>query len=227
MLALKTLVVTAVLAASAVPALAERVLLNFEDVPNSFARVSDSYKSNGIYFSSNAWSLKSQAGLCGGTGLFFGGNTNDVGCGAVELSTSSGSGTGFSTSMTINVTDGFNGLLSLLYTAKNAGSLQAFDGLDGQGTKLAQAGLNTQPDCADPDADFACNWDTAFFDLKTSTAKSLVISGIDQRLLIDNLLFGNINASTPPATNVPEPGGVALSLAALGALAWTRKRIQR
>ena len=227
MLTIKTLVVTAVLATSAASALASQVLLTFEEASSSPTQVNDAYKANGIYFSPNGWRFRSQAGDCGGTGKFFGGNNNDVGCGAVELTKSADAlSSGVDIALTINVNNGFTGLFSLLYTTKTGGSLEIYDGLDGQGTKLNQAALFTQPECVGGGG-FSCNWATVSLDLAAATGKSIKIQGPDAKMFLDNIQLNGVNGGGPPNIDVPEPNSVALCLAALVALTFARKRMRR
>jgi hypothetical protein len=51
----------------------------------------------------------------------------------------------------------------------------------------------------------------------------VTISGVDQRLMLDDLQFTTPAVGTP----LPEPASVALALGALGAAGWTRRRAVR
>ena len=226
MLAIKTLMASAVLAA-ALPVMASKVTLDFETLPSG-TRVGEAYSAQGIHFSANAFNFVSKDGNCGGFGNFYD-NNNAIGCNAIQLFT--GSTVGGAASFYITVDAGFTGLFSMLYTAKTPGTVSLYDSAafltDPAATPLSnQRSLNTQPsgDCLG--TNFFCNWDTRTVDLGTQTAKYVVISGVNGSMFLDNITFANVN-DAPPGGTVPEPTGVALSLAALGALAYTRKRAQR
>ena len=227
MLAIKTLMACAALAA-AMPAMASKVTLDFETLPNA-TRVGEAYKDLGIHFSSNAFNFVSKDGSCGGPGNFFDlTNTHSIGCNAIELYTGSTSGpTGASFYITVDT--GFTGPFSLVYTATSAGTVSLYDSLafltDPDARPLSnERALSPQPTTDCILSGFQCIWDTKTVELGAQTAKYVVISGINGSMFLDNITFGNVNDA---GGTVPEPSGVALSLAALGALAYTRKRVQR
>ncbi len=228
MLATKKIVASALLAV-ALPTLAAPVLLDFESVGAATSRVGDSYVDQGIRFSNNAWSYLSAD--FGGSGAFF---RTPATRGAISLildpTTPSPPGSP-AIDFIINVEDGFTVDFAMLYTASGLGfgSVAIFDGLDGKasdGSDTSIGGFNLvpQPDCFDggvPQPGYLCNWEQqrAVFSGK---AFSVRISGVDGQFFFDNLSFGDVGS--PPPVTVPEPGGVALSLAALGALALGRRR---
>lgn len=226
MQAIKNLVAVAILAA-ALPAVAAKVVLNFESVPTDGTLIGETYSASGIHFGAGAWSFKSQSGSCGGTGKFFGGNTDEVGCGAAELVSSLTGGTGTGISLVISVDKGFTGLFSMLYAASSAATMSLYSSADFVDANLISTDrvLGRTPTCIGA-LDFKCNWATKTVDLGGKTAQFVVISGVDASMFFDNVTFGDVNAGGG-GTDVPEPAGLALSLAALGALAWTRKRLQR
>ncbi|MFG6433829.1 hypothetical protein [Roseateles sp. LYH14W] len=122
---------------------------------------------------------------------------------------------------TINLTDGFVTGSSLWYSATTDSTINVtvYEGLDGSGRRMVYEDLE-KSNCNG--ATF-CDWS----ELKLSfdfTAKSIVISGADRSVMLDDISFQPF--STQPAP-LPEPGGIALALAALGALGWARKRAAR
>lgn len=68
------------------------------------------------------------------------------------------------------------------------------------------------------ESSWSCVWQTASFSLGDKVAYGVRIVTADEKFFFDNLRFGDAS------TNVPEPTGAALTLAALGALALTRRR---
>lgn len=230
MLAAKILSVSAMLAV-ALPALAAPTTLDFEQVAAATTQLSttDLYKDLGISFSGAGWGIASVlAQTAPGEGNFYRGKINNpdlsqdppffsANRGAVLLQDKTVL-TGVPVSFIINVEAGFSDSFDLSYTSDRlgTGNVSIFSGLNGQGSNLGGFGLQGIGSCADT---YFCNWKS---DTKTLAAgergRSIVITGSNALFFVDDFSF---NLSTKP---VPEPGGLALSLAALGALAWARKR---
>ncbi len=123
-------------------------------------------------------------------------------------------------SFTINILHGFNGAFSLDFAGQGDSWVTAYDA---SGRSIFSGGPKTEANCA---LGYACHWSTLAFDLGANVdVYSIVVHGVDSALYFDNLSFANVLQDTTPPGNIPEPGGIALSMAALGALAWTRKRI--
>jgi len=218
MRALKTLVASTLLAV-AVPSFAEPLTIDFETVPSGINAIGDTY--DGFHFTANAWSIIASGQ--GGLGNFTGAPTP---IGALFLSADplQPGGPGDdpeSVSFVINVDQGFTESFGLWYTstALGFGRVQVFSGANGSGDSLGAFDLTPRPACIQAPT-LVCNWLESSVGF-TGTAFSIVVSGADSQFYFDNLRFGNL---LDDGGNVPEPGGVALSLAALGALAWTRKR---
>jgi len=230
MLALKHLVASSVLAA-VMPAIAAPIFLDFEDLPLEPALVGNSYERQfGVVFTDNAYSIRSSSStpppLTGGSFTRYGDSSK------VALGLFSPIGAG-STGFYINLAAGFGETFKMLYTStlQSGGiSVEVFGGENGTGGLIGTASLiERQAPCRDPSGvvqqGLWCTWDEVALDFK-GPAKSVHISGVTGKYFFDNMAFGPL-ATIPPGTDVPEPGGIALSLAALGALAWTRKRYQR
>lgn len=131
--------------------------------------------------------------------------------------------------LVINLDAGFSTLFKMLYTTLDSWEgtgVQVFSGLNGTGDLLGSSGAFSfvaQPGC---EADIACRWAGVNIDLGKSIARSVVISAPDATYFFDNLFFGDLPAGTGGG-DVPEPAGAALTLAALSALAITRRRSKR
>lgn len=244
MLALKQLVASMVLAA-AMPVMAAPIFLDFESSSLEPTPVGNLYeKQFGVVFTANAYTihsnLSSPAPTVGGNFTRYG----DASTAAVGLFSATGAPADFY----INVAAGFSGTFSMLYTTTPGASgfdfVELFGGVDGTGSlikagsrpdpnnaggTLPGAALTQQAACIDPKGNaqpgLYCTWGQIALDF-TDTAKSVHISGASGVYFFDNMTFGPLS-STPPGGDVPEPAGIALSLAALGALAWTRKRYPR
>jgi hypothetical protein len=150
---------------------------------------------------------------------------------------------------TMNVADGFRDGFSLFYSAvvaagsppSNRGQVKLFEGLDGQGSLLAQFDLPSTPSfgAPDPNGEFS-----PFVPIGTTfqgLARSVLLEGQARTIGFDNLTLGSatplsgifepdipdipddmspINPDQPPR-KVPEPGGL-IALGALGV--WMLKR---
>lgn len=210
------------LTAAALPsAVAGTVSLNFEDI-TSVGKITTQYKDAGITVSGDAWGLSSRYNGCTGTAAFL--RTNS--CGGLLLGVNA-LGTPSDTDyadFTLDLLGGFVTEVAFTYSVRSGADvlIQLWDGANGTGKVLQQLTSLPGSTCASTGVRF-CDW----FDTKisfTGVAMSLTVSGLDQRLMLDDLKF-----TTPGSTGtpLPEPGGVALALGALGALAWTRKRNAR
>jgi MYXO-CTERM domain-containing protein len=218
-----------ILAAALQPAFAD-VVLKFNDITpgvnpdgSGSIAVGDRYlASDGVQFTGSALGVSSllcvtdpdnevgfgfidAGGGCGGAVLLFTGGTTDP-------------------TFTINFAGGFTAGSSFLYSAiRGSGvSVEVFDALDGKGTGTAQSALTTDT-CDLPGVTF-CSWP----ELKLAflgTAYSIVISGVNDSFMLDNLSLLAAGPTNPNPT--PEPASAALALGALGALGWTRRRRAR
>jgi len=212
------------------PAFAGTTLLDFESVPaaTTSLSVANLYAGQGISFSQNAWSMVSKiAQTDPGEGNFFRGldaNSKSLTRGALHLAVNPAAPpVGSTQQFVMNVAAGFDTDFSLLYAASisGGGQVSIFSDADGQGQQLGSFDLSSGSVC-EPREGWLCSWTEA--SLKFSgKAHSIRFSGDDGQFLFDDIRL-QLNQSGNP---VPEPGGVALSLAALGALAWNRKRRAR
>jgi MYXO-CTERM domain-containing protein len=209
------------LSATVLPALASTtpVTLTFDDTP-LMALVGNTYAGSGATFSSNAWSVRSFACDDDGDGFSFVGHNGS--CGALMLTADPMVPPGTNTvSFTIDFAGGFSEL-SFFYSAlRDAGvSFAAFSGLGGTGTELDLSVADlTGSSCAISGVRF-CDWTENTLQITNGMAMSLVISGVEQRLLLDDLTF----AGQETGNELPEPTSVALALGALAAAGWTRRR---
>lgn len=221
MLAAKTLIATALLALT-LPAMASTTLLDFEQISATTTALSTSqpYAGLGIDFGANAFGVVSKkARVNPGSGNFYrdldaDGKTSNRGA----LFLWDGKTDAGVFSFLINVADGFDTNFGLSYTsALNAGgSVQVFSEANGGGESLGGLVLQGSASCAN--TQFLCTWKDETIDLKDKVGRSILISGSNAQFFFDDLRL-NLHS-----TQVPEPGGVALSLAALGALAWSRSK---
>ncbi|WP_124447564.1 hypothetical protein [Paucibacter sp. KBW04] len=228
MLAKRTLIACFCLGAS-LTAQAAPLLMDFEGVPtatNNLVSGVNPYSADVQFLSSalsvtSAWPDSPGGGL--GGGLFFrdpaiyGSGTR----GALFMSgVEDAQG---NTSLVFNVMGGFTEHFSMLFASLSASaSVQVFDGLNGQGQQLGGRGISSTAPCVDPNtgatlSDFVCNWGTADINF-SGTAHSVRISGNNSAFYLDDILLGQSGGGT-----LPEPGSMALSLAALGAMAWRAK----
>jgi len=230
MKALNTLVAAALMALAA-PSFAGpvRQLLDFETVPvalNNLGTQVNPYANLGVSFAGGAYSSSSVVDVPGGTGRFFREASvyGSITKGAVLLRGGYDPISGLAT-MTINFAEGFAEDFSMLFGGLTGAfaSVEVFSGFNGSGDILggsALAGIDS--DCVTSTGTqvggFVCNWNSSVTTFK-GTARSVKISGSDAMLYLDDFSVGAANPGT-----VPEPGGIALSLAALGALALGRKR---
>ena len=237
MLAAKTIIATALLA-QALPSMASPtlLLLDFETVAVATTDLSTAagnpYLGQGISFTQNAWSMASSAPgtVNPGTGKFFrdpliwGSQTR----GAMHLT---GNpllpGSGLKKEFVINSANGFDSEFSMLYAASTSGNgaVSLFSELDGGGATLGGFNMTPGATCLNPNTGaplpgWLCNWTEGKVSF-AGKAHSIRISGDDAQFFFDDL---RLQFNTSPPNPVPEPGSLALSLAAIGALAWGRKR---
>jgi len=209
MKAMKTLLASSLLA-MAMPSISAPLLLDFEDmIDNTLVQVGDRYKdSKGVVFSLGALIAESEYVDPDASGNFFGPGAITDNRGAVTLNSASNS-------FTITTTKAYDGMFTLIFGGEAPATLTAH--LVNGGTVSSPAGVAG----ALCDGNYAvCNWTTLTLDLKGQAASFFEVSGTSGKLWFDNMSFSD----QVEETNIPEPGGVALSLAALGALAWSRKR---
>jgi hypothetical protein len=213
----KSTLLALALTAALQPAIAGVVSLNFEDISiadneDGYVELLGRYSSDGILFSGAAWGLVSSASNCGGVSKFI---TRDGGCSALALNAGD--------SFTLNFSQGFVAGSSLYYSALPGPDVKItlFEGENGTGKSTVIDGL-TQAGC-NGGARF-CNWDLLNLDF-SGVARSMVVTGADQTLMLDDFSF--IQATPTNPGSLPEPGSIALAFSALGALGWARKRASR
>lgn len=194
--------------------------LNFEDI---ISKVDDDGLLDltkvdyaGVEFKGASWGVTRRGAPCNGETSF----SAERGCGAFLLGALGGS------SATIYLADGFTSGSSLYYSAL-AGSgikLSLYKSLDITDDNLI-ATLPTTLDSGNCGTTVIfCAWEQLRLDFN-GVAKSLVISGKEGAVMLDNLSFAPFAVTDP--TRLPEPGALALALSALGALGWARKRAAR
>lgn len=212
------------LAAALQPAAAGTVSVNFEDVTSNV--LASNYSAPGVTFSGDAWAVRSRLGACGSSGLIF---SRDGSCGALFLA-ASGSSVGTPTSdgksFVIDVAEGFVDAFSFLYGLRSGSNvtITVFDQLGGQGNELLRKVGLTGTQCENSSRQFCDPQWYAYTSSKfNGVAHSVVVSGIDQRLMLDNLTF----TTASNTGTLPEPTSAALALGALGALGWCRRRTAR
>lgn len=218
------------IAAFTLPAQAAPVFIDFEAVPNAINNLAtqvNPYSADvqfvkGALSMTSAWPGSPNGGT--GDGQFFrdpasyGSGTKGAVFMSGELDQNN------LTSLLFNVAAGFEESFSMLY-ANDLGdaTVRVYDGLNGQGQQLGKdERLSSTGACKDPVSgaaltDFVCNWRTAAVNF-SGTARSVQITGVSNAFWLDDFRLGATGGT------VPEPGGVALSLAALGALALGRKK---
>lgn len=223
----RNLLVTGILLLAAAPALADVIVLNFENIapypnnPGTNPVAIENYYNGGT----------SSAGTSGTNyGVYFGSNAL-VGClntiGVICSLTSRGglgdpnsqdAGLFTFTGNQIVLDDpaGFNGGFSLFYTTPDSGqSANIYSGLDGAGTLLATISLGPTPwnGCsAVYDAGYC-----PFVPIGTTfdgTAESVVIKEDDNSIMFDDLTLGS---ATPDPVPTPESSSLAMLLTAAAA----------
>ncbi|MDN3922295.1 PEP-CTERM sorting domain-containing protein [Roseateles violae] len=207
---------------AAVSSFADPLLLDFEDVTanTGYMAVGELYAAKGAHFSEGVFLAGSEKvfGEDIGLGNFYGPGGTTANRGAVNLNTSRNTN-GVANLFTITTDHQFNGVFSLIYGGESTVTITAHL-VNGSAVSSA-----TGPATALCDASaFVCNWTSLSLDLNGVAASSFDISGTSGKLWFDNISFAD--AAGNGGGNVPEPTGMALSLAALGALAWSRKRNQ-
>jgi len=211
MKAMKILLASSLLVV-ALPSMAAPLTLDFEDATAEFdlIEVGDRYQSLGASFSPGALMAMSRKIDSTAPGNFYGpgGELNNIG--AVTQRSSTGK-------FTITTTESWDGFFSLIYGGVSNVVLTAHL-LNGNTVSTSVSG----PTGLCEGNAYVCNWASLSLDLKGQAATSFDVVVQSGDVWLDNISFSD--AVTDPGTPVPEPGGVALSLAALGALAWSRKR---
>lgn len=205
------------LTAALQPAVAGVVALNFEDI-TGVSKLGNQYAASGVAFTGNAWGVASALNDCDGLWLFAKADS----CGALLLGDPLQSATSNTLSFTIDVAGGFVNAFNFVYGIRSGSNvtIRVFDDVGGHGTALRTLNGLTGGGCTAGGIAF-CQWHNGSVSFE-GTARSVTISGVDQRLMLDDLQF------TPAAgTPLPEPTSIALALGALGAAGWTRRRATR
>lgn len=229
------------LAALVQPAFAapEPVVIDFEAIevdPNAVGvslASSNPYAGLGVSFTGGAWGVRSIGGSCGGFSAFV--PVNNAGCGALLLATDPNAPNDeepvFDTiviaaanqgpSFTLNFGEGFVTGSSFSYKALLGSNIviELFSGLDGKGS-LGFVKASESECKSNPSATF-CDWESLKLDF-SGVAKSMVVSGADEVIMLDNFSLQRQEATVPG--QLPEPASLALALSALGVLGWSRKR---
>lgn len=178
--------------------------------------------SSGVQFTGSAWGVLTSKD-CDGLVKFV---PNASGCGALMLSDNPGNGSTspLRQSLTMNFAEGFISGSSLYYAtlAGTNATITLYENIDhSTGRSWSLGALDNTGCVSEPGASF-CDWHRIVLDLKGGVARSLVVSGADDSVVLDD--FSLVRATAVPPTNLPEPAGIALTMGALAALGWTRKR---
>lgn len=217
------------LTAALQPAVAGVVPLGFEDF-GGIVSIGSRYSKEGVTFSSNAWGVTADDEGINDTCLgdyFFQPLAKATGrnCGALLLGGDPINGPIGSGPLSFKISSefGFVGGISFAFAlGLDAGA--KVEVLDEFGNNLLRPGDGDLSGNACSSGFFFCDWkgkDIKFGD----TARSIVFTATDQRLMLDDLVL--TTAAAPNPNPLPEPGGIALALSALGVLSWTRKRAAR
>lgn len=212
-------IVAIALAASLQSAMADTLVLDFEDLTTT-SLLNGTYK--GVDISGSAWSARSTQ--CQGSISF---NRGPGNCSALLIANNPTQGDSTDPqSLTIALSGGFVNAVSFAYAGKVEDIGLSVTVFDAAGKSLA----TLSPLSGDPCTNFAyCNWSDAGGSATTltfsETASYITFTALtDNAVLLDDLRF---TRATPATNPLPEPGGVALAFAALGALGWTRRRSAR
>lgn len=221
MKALKTLVASTLIAVAA-PSMANPVL-DFQ--VGGFATQSlftnNPYAGSNISFSQNALNVASSY-KAGGEGNFFQPPVvPDASVRALYV--------GNISPVDIFVGDHFDDELNFSFTtgASGTGRAEVYGDADANGQRsllgfinLGGSGTECKDENGSPVVGYYCVWSNANF--RGFTGASMIrLSASSGEFFVDNIQLGR------GGSNVPEPGSIALSLAALGALACSRKRKQQ
>lgn len=218
MKALKTLVASTLIALAA-PVMAGP-LLDFQ--VGGFATQSlftnNPYASSNISFSQNAWNIASSY-RAGGEGNFF---QPPVVSGESVRALYVGSGS----TVDIFANDHFDDELNFSFTTNSVGEGKAviYGDADANGNRAELGSISlgsTGAECKDENGNavlgYVCVWKSEY--IRGFTGASLIrLTSTSGYFYFDDIQLGR------GGSNVPEPASIALSLAALGALACTRKR---
>ncbi|MCV2354719.1 hypothetical protein LNV09_11160 [Paucibacter sp. B2R-40] len=232
MLAAKTLIASALLGLAS-SAMTAPTTLDFEkvDAKTTLLSTTQLYKDLGVSFSGGGFGVASSiAKTDPGDGNFYRGKIDAPNQSPPFYSANRGAvilwdgGTSTEATFVINVKDGFNDDFFLSYSSADfatSGAVKIFSEANGGGDNLG--GIDLQLTGQQGCAGFLCNWNDAHSTIANGKiGKSIVITGGNGLFYLDDFKLNLLG----DGTHVPEPGGVALSLAALAALAWSRTKRQ-
>ena len=220
------------LAVACLPSFAAPVVLNFEDATTSATAITNNY--SGFTFSSvngaSAYLMRSNALSSNyGSGHFYA-NPLDTSAtaitdfqgnlGAVLLATSPTTPSGGTGEFKVTIADGFTGAFSV-YFAGSSATVQAYSS-DNVLLATASANAVSQSGCQGGDN---CLWTNLGFGPLGTSVSYIELSGTLGLAYFDDMSFDQLGSNGGGGTTVPEPGSIVLSMSALGALAWTRKRV--
>lgn len=220
---LQNILLASALCAPLVPALADAVLLDFNNLSGNALHVLDTYAPQGFHFSDEAFVLRSnKSGNTDGNGGFYtpypvGGSNTNIGALIISPELPSAGPASF----TVSVDQGFGGYVRALagVTQQSNVSIEAFDKA---GHSLGIESLNVSGSTSGCDEQMVCNWSLLSLELGDSTAYSLTVTGMETLAWFDNFEFGAL--ADTGGGDAPEPASLLLAASALSALAWARRR---
>ncbi len=219
----------------AIPAAASAQILTFEGVnsthptPNDYATVGGFYNGGvsgdgtsgtnyGISFTNNALGicLNTPGALCSNTSRGGLGDPNSARTGLFWLA---------GTETFMNVSAGFTGGFSFLYSAVNqGGNVTVWDDVNGSGNLLTTLVLGVTPSTCDVgiyQADF-CSF-VAAGSTFVGTAKSVAWGGVANQIVFDDVTLGS-DVPGNPGDVVPEPATMTLLATGLAGMAASRRK---
>lgn len=216
------------LAAALQPAVAGVVKLDFEDF-TGIVSIGARYSALGLTFTQNAWGVTANdrdiTDICLGSYEFEPRKNGASNCGALVLGENAAGGFDESKNFSFKITSnfGFEKGISFAFAVASGERGAKVDVLDAAGNSLVGANGDLSGKACETGP--FCNWSETGDIFFSGLATTIVFTGADQRLMLDDLVLNTAAGPNPPP--LPEPASVALALTALGALGWTRKRAAR